>query len=205
MKGPGPDHLPMLSRGGHRRSEDGACVMEYVSVLSGGRFSDHPRCTHPALASLARLVNDRIIDDGVRGELALLAPDLIGAGRGDRLTTPRVVVGCLRAAAAAGSLPAAAARRLARASVRMQLLDRGVDRWTRVRLRCWQLLNPSCVAVGSAFQVAVEQIRVLPPRERDVRLSQLLQGAVADCRRTVEAPAPDRPSWATGARHRVAR
>lgn len=177
----------MLSRGGHRRSEDGACVMEYVSVLSGGRFTDHPRCTHPALASLARLVNDRIIDDEVRRELALLAPDLIGAGRGDRLMTHRVVAGCLRAAAAARPLPAAAARRLARTSARLQRLERG-NRWTRARLCGWQLLNPSCVVVGSAFQLAVEQIRILPPRERDVRLSRMLRDTVAECRRTVEAP-----------------
>ena len=50
--------------------------MEYVSVLAGAPFTDHPRCTHPALATLARLVNDWIDDDGARSELARLAPDL---------------------------------------------------------------------------------------------------------------------------------
>ena len=69
-----PDQLPLLQRGRHRRPEDGACVMEYVSVLAGAPFTDHPRCTHPALATLARLVNDWIDDDGARSELARLAP-----------------------------------------------------------------------------------------------------------------------------------
>jgi hypothetical protein len=69
-----PNQLPLLQRGHHRRPEDGACVMEYVSVLAGGKFTDHPRCTHPALATLARLVNDWIDDDEARSELALFAP-----------------------------------------------------------------------------------------------------------------------------------
>ena len=96
-----PNQLPLLQRGHHRRPEDGACVMEYVSVLAGGKFTDHPRCTHPALATLARLVNDWIDDDEVRSELALLAPDLIDTGRGDLRTTQCVVASCLDGAAAA--------------------------------------------------------------------------------------------------------
>jgi hypothetical protein len=32
--------------------------MEYASYLAGERWSDHPACTHPLLASLARNVND---------------------------------------------------------------------------------------------------------------------------------------------------
>src|SRR3954449_10466785 len=94
-----PDQLPVLSRGWHRGPEDGACVMEYVSVLAGARFTDHPRCTPPALAALARLVNDRIVDDGVRSELALLAPELIGVRAGPA-TTHYVIARCLVTAAA---------------------------------------------------------------------------------------------------------
>lgn len=51
-------------------------LMEYVSVLAGERFSDHPRCTDPALAELARLVNDLTVDDAARAELVRRAPDL---------------------------------------------------------------------------------------------------------------------------------
>lgn len=60
--------------------------MEYVSVLAGCRFSDHPRCTHRVLGWLARGVNDTI-SDTARPQLCLAAPDLIGTrdcGRGVR-------------------------------------------------------------------------------------------------------------------------
>ncbi|HWU22742.1 MAG TPA: hypothetical protein VN088_14500 [Nocardioides sp.] len=40
-----PDGLPTLSRGSHLVDEGRACVMEYVSVLAGERWSDRPACT----------------------------------------------------------------------------------------------------------------------------------------------------------------
>jgi hypothetical protein len=50
-----PDMLPVLSRGKHRNPRKGACFMELASYLAGERWSDHPACTHPLLASVARL------------------------------------------------------------------------------------------------------------------------------------------------------
>ncbi|HEX6405493.1 MAG TPA: hypothetical protein VF003_20400 [Pseudonocardiaceae bacterium] len=182
-----PDQLPVLSRGWHRGPEDGACVMEYVSVLAGARFTDHPRCTPPALAALARLVNDRIVDDGVRSKLALLAPDLIGI-RADPATTQCVIASCLTAAdELQPALPRGARRKLTRTSARMRRLERG-DRWTRIRLRCWELLNPPNVAVSSAFQLLFEQIRGLAQPQRDARLSELLHSTVAACRKLESRP-----------------
>jgi hypothetical protein len=70
-----PDGLPVLGAGAHLAPEDGVCLMEYVSVLAGQRFTDSPRCTGPTLAFLARLVNDTV-DDGDRGLLAPLAAEL---------------------------------------------------------------------------------------------------------------------------------
>ena len=199
--GPGsgraPNQLPLLQRGHHRRPEDGACVMEYVSVLAGEKFTDHPRCTHPALASLARLVNDWIDVDEVRGELALLAPELIDAGRGDLRTTQSVVASCLQAAGAARGLPPAAARQLAKARRRIGDLERGSS-WARVRIGCWQILNPPSVAVSSAFQVAFGQLRGLARSERNARLGKLLRDAVADCRRTAEVHPTDHPATRSG-------
>src|SRR6476469_1587291 len=78
-----PNQLPLLQRGHHRRPEDGACVMEYVSVLAGGKFTDHPRCTHPALATLAPLGHDWLRDHGGSSQPAATGPDLIDTGRGD--------------------------------------------------------------------------------------------------------------------------
>ncbi|HSK97732.1 MAG TPA: hypothetical protein VK891_14015, partial [Euzebyales bacterium] len=59
-----PDQVPILSRGKHRSPRKGACFMELASYLAGERWSDHPACTHPLLAALARHVNDRTTDAG---------------------------------------------------------------------------------------------------------------------------------------------
>jgi hypothetical protein len=72
-----PDSLPVLSRGKHRSARKGACFMEMASVLANEPWSDHPKCTHPLLASLARLVNDHT-SDANRGELAVLIPSVVG-------------------------------------------------------------------------------------------------------------------------------
>jgi hypothetical protein len=77
-----PDGLPVLSRGKHRSARKGACFMEMASVLANEPWSDHPKCTHPLLAHLARLVNDYTSDDN-RGELAVLVPSVVGLRGGD--------------------------------------------------------------------------------------------------------------------------
>ena len=91
------DALPILGRGKHRHPKHGACFMEFASYLAGERWTDHPQCTHPLLASLARQVNDHITD-GARQSLVELVPDVIGMTSND----PRVdVVIALRAATTA--------------------------------------------------------------------------------------------------------
>ncbi|MEJ3746235.1 hypothetical protein WEI85_23460 [Actinomycetes bacterium KLBMP 9797] len=72
-----PDVVPVLSRGKHRNPRKGACFMELASFLAGEPWSDHPACTHPLLAGLARLVNDFTTDAG-RQRLAPLVPSVIG-------------------------------------------------------------------------------------------------------------------------------
>jgi hypothetical protein len=88
-----PEHLPRLRHGAHLHSTDGACLMEYVSVLAGEPWSDQPRCTHPALAAVARAVNDAL-GQAARDRAALLAPELARSGSGDPHTTPRLVLAC---------------------------------------------------------------------------------------------------------------
>ena len=78
-----PDALPMLAVGRHRDPSDGGCLMEWVSLLAGERWSDHPACTHPLLAHLARSVNDRA-SDASRPALMRLLPLLTGARSDDR-------------------------------------------------------------------------------------------------------------------------
>ena len=78
--------------------------MELASFLAGEPWSDHPSCTHPLLASLARDVNDHV-DDYARTRLAPLIPEVIGLNGDD----PRVDAWIAREAALT-ALPVTAVR-----------------------------------------------------------------------------------------------
>ncbi|MBC7292354.1 MAG: hypothetical protein H5T83_13610 [Actinotalea sp.] len=86
-----PDALPVLSAGRHRTPRTGACFMEWASLLAGERFSDHPTCTHPLLAHLARMVNDATTERG-RAALAPLVPSVVGLTGEDPRTAYDVAV-----------------------------------------------------------------------------------------------------------------
>jgi hypothetical protein len=75
--------------------------MEFASYLAGEKWSDHPDCTHPLLATLARAVND-FSSPGARARLVPLVPRVIGLASGDRAVHVRVAV-----RAAAASVPVA--------------------------------------------------------------------------------------------------
>jgi hypothetical protein len=100
-----PDVLPILSRGKHRSPRQGACFMELASLLAGERWSDHPACTHPLLAALARHVNDATSDAG-RQWLAELAPSVVGLTGQDLHIDARIALQC-----ATMALPVVAAER----------------------------------------------------------------------------------------------
>jgi hypothetical protein len=100
-----PDGVPVLSRGRHRNPSKGACFMEMASYLAGERWSDHPKCTHPVLASLARCINDAL-GDVRRQELAVMIPEVVGLNPDD----PRVAPTLMRRASLM-SLPIASAER----------------------------------------------------------------------------------------------
>jgi hypothetical protein len=100
-----PELMPVLSRGKHRNPRKGACFMEMASFLAGERWSDHPTCTHPLLAHLARLVNDSVTDSA-RSRLIPLIPSVVGLASDDLRVDATVA---LRSALAA--LPIAAASR----------------------------------------------------------------------------------------------
>lgn len=92
-----PEHVPILSRGKHRSPRKGACFMEFASYLAGERWSDHPACTHPLLAALARGVNDHTSDDG-RQQLVTLIPSVIGLTGDDPRVDVRIALLCARTA-----------------------------------------------------------------------------------------------------------
>jgi class 3 adenylate cyclase len=116
-----PDFMPVLSRGKHRTPRKGACFMEMASYLAGERWSDHPSCTHPLLAAMARDVNDHV-SDAARSRMVPLIPEVVGLTSRD----PRAHVWIAREAALA-ALPVASAERQRVAAV-------GV-------LRCAHVLN----------------------------------------------------------------
>jgi hypothetical protein len=100
-----PAVLPVLSRGKHRSPRKGGCFMEFASLLAGERWSDHPSCTHPLLAAVARHVNDYTTDAG-RSRLVELIPSVIGLTGDDLHIDARIALGSARMA-----LPVAAADR----------------------------------------------------------------------------------------------
>jgi hypothetical protein len=100
-----PELVPILSRGKHRSPRKGACFMEMASYLAGERWSDNPRCTHPLLASVARLVND-LTSDGNRRHLVELIPSVIGLTTSDPRADVRIALRC-----ATTALPIASAER----------------------------------------------------------------------------------------------
>jgi hypothetical protein len=92
-----PDLMPVLSRGKHRSPSKGACFMEMASFLAGEEWSDHPSCTHPLLANLARGVNDDTSNEN-RQQLAVLIPSVVGLTSEDVRMDARIA---LRSATAA--------------------------------------------------------------------------------------------------------
>jgi hypothetical protein len=205
-----PDGVPVLSSGRHRSPRRGACFMEFASFLAGERWSDHPSCTHPLLAQLARRVNDLISDEG-RQELVPLIPSVVGR-RGDDRTwlalpvavaaaqilevpegTQRVLAAGLlsarRVCADAGPEFAATA---SRAQAALDLVP-GAVAWAQ-RHGVSARISPKLFASRCAptmVRCTVDGIVATADPDSDARLRALLETAIAAC------PAPAVPAPAT--------
>ena len=209
-----PELIPELSRGKHRSPRKGACFMEMVSYLAGEPWSDHPACTHPLLAALARLVNDHTSDAG-RRNLAELAPSVIGLTSDDPRVDVRIA---LRAAIAA--LPVVSEERqrvlavavLAAGRVLSDLDGRPVDEldersrralarvphaaeWARDFNRDMRTTAKGFHRHGAPNTVrhAVAGIAQACIPDPDKMLRDLLVGAIADCRPPAPSAEPRRP------------
>jgi hypothetical protein len=168
--------------------------MEYVSVLTGARFSDHPRCTDPTLAAIARLVNDSCSDAG-RPRLVSFAPVLAATPRSDAASTAAVVLAVVRAACTAVGATPTLRRHLRRAERRLETVT-----GTGLRAapaRCLDRLYGRGPARRS-LEVSVRALAALTEAERDAVLVAMLAaalgaggvaGGVADGRRA-QAPPP---------------
>jgi hypothetical protein len=205
-----PDLMPVLSRGKHRNLRRGACFMEMASFLAGERWSDHPVCTHPLLAEMARLVNDCVTDQ-LRPQLIPMIPSVIGLTSDDLRMDVAIA---LRSAAVA--LPIAAEPRqrvLATAILRCERVLAGLDGRDpdSLSLQSRQVLDqvPDAKAWARSFSsrqrvslrtfrkqvvphivnIAVEGIALACAPDVEQRLIELLASTIADCEALISTPA----------------
>jgi hypothetical protein len=207
-----PDFLPVLSRGKHRTPRKGACFMEFASFLAGERWSDHPRCTHPLLGTLARAVNDNSSDEA-RQRLVALIPDVIGLTGSDLRIDVRIA---LRAARCALPVVAADAQRvMAVAIVTCERLlaeldacpgapmsERSRDALAQVPLAAaWAQQYTRGIGISqrvfrrqtarSIITYAVSGIARACVPDPDALLYELVVGAMDDCRVYGDSPRPE--------------
>ncbi|MGO4596803.1 hypothetical protein [Terrabacter sp. 2RAF25] len=192
--------------------------MEMASFLAGERWSDHPVCTHPVLATLARCVND-MLDETHRQRLVTMIPEVVGLNPDD----PRVPA-ALVLIAARSALPVSAEERqnvmalailnaegvlaeqdgrspgqLSRASRAALATSPAAERWARIHLARLGF-NAAAVRPANAAKIvalAVDGIAracVDDPEERLVRLLRDAIDVVATFAPLV--PAPVTVSWA---------
>jgi len=225
-KNESPGIMPLLSAGRHRSPRRGACFMEFASYLAGERWSDHPRCTHAALAFLARMVND-CTSDRHRSELVELIPAVIGLTGED----PRVEV-AIAVRAAAEALPIASEERQRALAAGLLCCERVLDemepmpalrpaeriraafdqvpqaeRWARRFLAAYVAAGTERAVsrmMESIIRIGVLGIAQACVSEPDARLRRLLAGAIDDCTVLLGDPAGSAPARPVGARLRVA-
>jgi hypothetical protein len=77
-----------LAKGKHRSPEEGACVMELASMLSGQSFSDWVRCVCPSIGAFLRGYNDHL-DDALRQDLYHYAAQVLETRGSDELAARR--------------------------------------------------------------------------------------------------------------------
>lgn len=195
-----PDVMPILSRGRHRTPRQGACFMEFASYLAGERWSDHPACTHPTIAALARDVNDLSSDLG-RARLTSLIHRVVGLTNDD----PRFGIEvALRAARAA--LPVANMERQRALAVALLTFDPDLgpesrdafaqspdlERWGRAYLAASRLVPKATPRTAEAIvHAAVCGIAYACIDDPDARLHALLADTITAAE-AARAPIPEK-------------
>ena len=188
--------------------------MELVSYVAGERWTDHPRCTHPLLAALARAVNDAS-SDVARPLLAPLVPAVIGLdGESEHWGVEIAMI------AAGAALPVASASHQQALAVGLLACDRALDAlegrepgFARPRTLAAFDMAPQAEAWAREFvgrsgltvdrfadsaapeivRLAVEGIAGACVGDADRRLRALLRDAIEECRTWAGLdPLPDR-------------
>lgn len=202
-----PDALPVLSRGKHRSPRKGGCFMEFASFMAGERWSDHPKCTHPVLASLARDVNDHLSDDA-RSRIVTLIPTVIGLVGDDPLIDLTIAVHSATAALPVAAyerqkslavgllrcerelarqpIPAAAARELS-AHIRLALAHNPeAERWARsFAEQSWGTVHDFSRTAQQIVSLSVSGIANACVADPDDRLRLLFERCLSDVEQLV--------------------
>jgi len=198
-----PPVVPILSAGRHRSPRQGACFMEFASYLAGERWSDHPSCTHPVLAALARDVND-LSSDAARAELTPLIHRVVGLTSDDPRVMARISV-----LAATAALPIASMdRQRGLAAALLNIMDKfddaefrqlateafaqspDAERWARSYLartpvpRVFDRQAALAVVHTAALGIALACVP-----DQDARLGDLLRTTIADLEHEVRPAA----------------
>ncbi|MFF6879573.1 hypothetical protein ACFY9S_30285 [Streptomyces sp. NPDC012474] len=181
-----PAGLPAPGRFAHLHPDDGACLMEAAGLLATGRFTDSPAGTHPALAALARVVNDSVGDDA-RHALWPLAADLADARPAGRDYPPLLVgtvVDAARRVRPASRRLARNGRACRRRAERLAGAPAGGRAARSADLLWWR---------GPGRRCLEQALRVLcAAPEADRLLCLLLRQAVTEARTCPGDPAPSR-------------
>lgn len=177
---------PTLRVGRHLSADDGACLMELVSVAAGEPWGDRPACTHPLLAHVARRVNDTTSDDS-RSALTSFIPALARARADGAWVFANVADACT--GTAIEWRPSAWLRLLNSAAATRAHPEDARRRWLYVRSMAYRSVD-----------LAVFAIAGLERADADLALRCMLSRAV------LAVPAPSEPSRRSGpaARHHSA-
>jgi hypothetical protein len=208
-----PEVIPSLSPGRHRNPKRGACFMEMASLLAGERWSDHPACTHPVLAAVARTVND-LVGDRHRQRLVVRIPDVIGLTSDDPRVSFLIARKCALVAAGATTAPRARRRVTATGLLHCERMLNALDgrpvdqlspeadaalnaapdahRWARQLVRSQPLRRGVRTSERAARAIARSSVATIAdhwPGDADKRLVQLLDETI-DAARSWMAPEP---------------
>ncbi|MEV4839948.1 hypothetical protein AB0K05_35965 [Nonomuraea sp. NPDC049486] len=189
--------------------------MEFASYLAGERWSDHPACTHPLLAALARLVNDNTTDES-RSRLIHLVPSIIGLTSTDLRVDAHIALRC-----ATTALPVAAAERQLALAVSVLAAEEMLARLNgvppgRLSPRSQEAMDqvPQAAAQARRFsraakitekgfrryaapnavQLAVVGIVQACIEDPDTMLRDLLTAAIDDCSRLIQDTGTTNPA-----------
>lgn len=196
--------MPILSAGRHRNPRRGACFMEFASYLAGEKWSDHPACTHPVLAAVARNVND-LSTNATRATLTQHIHRVVNLTSSDPLVTVAIAVH-----AAAAALPVASFERQRSLAVGMLvavnsvsspeleavaaeafLTAPGEERWARRYMSTTRSKEFTDRTATMIVHTAVAGIALACVPDADLRLKSLLIGTIELVERMTGTPGAD--------------